>query len=78
MGKKVRIELDFQYFKDLLIFTEDQQDPELKELNRILNQKLNSMILRQEYTAYRTAEDPSDREDARRKYVNRKGLPPLA
>lgn len=75
MGNKIRIELDQELFKNLLLTCGDYEDPALKELYRILTDKLERMILREQYTAYKTSLDPEQKEQARQRYLDGKGIP---
>ena len=40
-----------------------------------LEKKLNSMIMREHYTAYKTASTELEREEACKKYLDEKGVP---
>ncbi len=45
------------------------------EIKTELEKKLNSMVMREHYTAYKTAPTESEREEARKKYLDEKGVP---
>ena len=45
------------------------------EIKQDLEKKLNSMVMRKHYTAYKTASTESEREEARKKYLDEKGVP---
>ena len=40
-----------------------------------LEKKLNLMVMREYYTTYKTAPTEQEREEARKKYLNEKGVP---
>lgn len=46
----------------------------LPEIEKALNEKLDSMVKRQLYTAYKTAATEEEREKARLKYLDMKGV----
>ncbi len=45
------------------------------EIKTELEKKLNSMVMREHYTEYKTAPTESEREEARKKYLDEKGVP---
>ena len=74
MSKKIRIELDLELFKDLLLTCGDYEEPAPQELNKVLTDKLNRMVQREQYTTYKTSNDPAKREQARQQYLDSKGI----
>lgn len=54
----------------LLDFTENEA-----EIRRGLERKLNAMCDRELYRKYKTAETEAEREEARQKYLDSKGIP---
>lgn len=75
MSKKIRIELEPDLFKSLLLTCGDYEDPALQELNKVLTDKLNRMVQREQYTTYKTSSNPEEREQARQQYLDSKGIP---
>ena len=45
------------------------------EIKNELEKKLNSMVMREYYTAYKIAPTEQEREKARKKYLDEKGVP---
>ena len=74
MSKKVRIELNFELFKNLLLTCGEHDEPALQELNKVLTDKLDRMVLREQYSTYKTSPDPEKREQARQQYLDGKGV----
>ena len=74
MAKKIRIELEPELFKNLLFTCGDYEDPVLQELYKVLTDKLDRMVLREQYTTYKTSSDPDKKEAARQQYLDSKGI----
>ena len=45
------------------------------EIKNELEKKLNSIVMREHYTIYKTAPTEQEREEARKKYLDEKGVP---
>ena len=75
MSKKVRIDLDLELFKKVLLACGESEEPAFQELNEVLLDKLNRMILREQYTIYKTSNNPAEKEQARQHYLDAKGVP---
>ena len=45
------------------------------EIKNDLEKKLNSIVMREHYTAYKTAPTDQEREEARKKYLDERGVP---
>lgn len=45
------------------------------EIKSELEKKLNSMVMREYYTTYKTAPTEQESEEARKKYLDEKGVP---
>lgn len=45
------------------------------EIKNDLEKKLNSIVMREHYTTYKTAPTEQEREEARKKYLNERGVP---
>lgn len=71
--KNVQIsqELFFAFIKYFLIGQEEL----LPEIQKGLEQKLDSLAMRELYTKYKTAPTEEEREKARREYLDKRGVP---
>lgn len=45
------------------------------EIKNDLEKKLNSIVMREHYTTYKTAPTEQEREEARKKYLDERGVP---
>ena len=45
------------------------------EIKNELEKKLNSIVMREHYTTYKTAPTEQEREEARKKYLDERGVP---
>ena len=45
------------------------------EIKNELEKKLNSIVMREHYTTYKTASTEQEREEARKKYLDERGVP---
>ena len=45
------------------------------EIKNELEKKLNSIVMREHYTTYKTAHTEQEREEARKKYLDERGVP---
>lgn len=64
-------ELFFSLMKYFLIGQEEL----LPEIQKGLEQKLDSLVMRELYTKYKTAPTQEEREKARREYLDKRGVP---
>ena len=71
--KKVQIsqELFFSIMKYLLL----DEGELLPEIQKGLEQKLDALVMRELYTKYKTAPTEQEKEEARRKYLDKRGVP---
>ncbi len=71
--KKVQItqELFFSIMKYFLLDEEEL----LPEIKKGLEQKLDALVMRELYTKYKTAPTEQEKEEARRKYLDKRGVP---
>lgn len=78
MSKQVQISLEL--FSDLVnfFFPDDEQNYpagyEADVIRKQLSDKMQSMINRELFTRYKTAKTPSEREKARREYLEQRGF----
>ena len=47
----------------------------LKKWFESVEKKLNSIVMREHYTTYKTAPTEQEREEARKKYLDERGVP---
>ena len=72
----IRLELSKADFFSLVQYTQSEElPPELEPLRKILWQKLDKMVEHDLYSQYKTAPTDSQREEARKRYLDRKGVP---
>ncbi len=71
--KNVQIsqELFFSIMKYFLLDDEEL----LPEIQRGLEKKLDALVMRELYTKYKTAPTEQEKEEARRKYLDKRGVP---
>lgn len=76
-----KVQIEESLFYKLLsyhCYPEALEDPELAALNKMisreLEKKLDNIIKRNNYTAYKTAPTPEEREAARKKYLDSRGI----
>lgn len=74
-NKKVRIEVDYAQFADLLVWCMDLPDYEHTPLWRILSKKVDALQANAAYTTYKTARTPEEREKARQAYLDQREIP---
>ena len=75
---KIRLELEFEQFKELLIFSMENEGkyPEMANLAKILRNKLDAQARRELYSIYQDAtKTAEEREQARQQYLDSKGIP---
>lgn len=78
MGKQIQI--DEQIFFDLCEYFIWQEFPDDKEkitrdIEKALQEKIDKILDRLIFTEYKTASTPGLREEARKKYLDRRGVP---
>lgn len=74
--KTLNVSLTYPQFFELLLYCSDHsEEPELYQLGKILNDKLDRMVIRELYTKSKTAPTDEEKEQARREYLDRKGIP---
>ena len=75
MADKIRLELTYPEFSEILLFCADNRDvPELDQLHRILEAKLNKLLEHELYTKYKTAPTEEEKEKARQEFLDRRGI----
>lgn len=69
------VKISDELFWRLLTYLEGRDDPDGTALCREMEAKADRMIAHDLYTAYKTAETPEERDAARQKYLDRRGVP---
>lgn len=75
---KVRIELEFSQFSEILMYAlwHEHESVEMANLAKILKQKVDKMAEHDLYSIYKdTTKTQEEREQARKEYLKRKGIP---
>lgn len=78
MHKPLNLAMDFELFVRLVQYTQQLPpgaDPELQELRELLWKKLDKMVEHDLYSKSKTAPTEEEREEARRKYLDKRGIP---
>lgn len=76
-----QIQIDEELFKDIYVHLLDMQeqgtlDENAADILEKVEQKVDKIIDRELFTAYKTAPTGAQREAARQKYLNRRGVLP--
>ena len=74
-NKKIRIEVDYAQFADLLVWCMDLPDYEKTPLWKILSKKVDALQANAAYTTYKAARTPEEREKARQAYLEQREIP---
>lgn len=73
--KTLNLTLTYPQFIELMMFCMDNEGvPELDQLHRILDEKLNKLVEHELYTKYKTAPTEEEREKARQEFLDKKGI----
>ena len=75
---KIRLELEFEQFKELLMFSleHEHEYSEMANLAKILRIKLDKMAEHDLYSIYKDkTKTAEEQEQARQKYLEQKGIP---
>lgn len=67
------VQIKYELFLDLIKYHLADVFEREEEIKKELEGKLNSIILRDLYTKYKTAPTEQEREEARQKYLDEKG-----
>lgn len=68
------VQIPYELFVSLLKYHLLGKDENAEIIKTGLNQKLDALIRHELYQKYKTAPTEEDREDARQKYLNEKGV----
>lgn len=71
----IKLDMEQTDFMRLLVWAAEQTSPEGQLLYKIFSEKLDRMVDRELYTQYKRAATPGEREAARQKYLDKKGIP---
>lgn len=69
------VQIPYKLFVDLVLYHLNAEDGFDEDIQRGLEQKLDSMLNRQLYSQYKTAPTEEQREQARQEYLDRRGVP---
>ena len=70
-----KVQISKELFFNLIRFHFAEMYEVEEDIKNELQQKLNSMVMREYYTAYKTAHTEQEREEARKKYLDERGVP---
>lgn len=75
MNKSKQIQIPEELFIALLrYFNGGNDESTAKFIRDALNAKIDAMVAREYYSAYKTSPSPQKREEARQDYLNHKGI----
>ena len=69
------VQISYELFIDLIRFHLFGFDENEAKIQKDLERKLNTMCDRELYTKYKTAGTDAEREEARQKYLDSRGIP---
>ena len=67
--------IKYHFSDDLECFSDDELYDMHRNIKKELQKKLDRITMRSYYTKYKTAETEQEREEARKKYLDEKGVP---
>ena len=68
------VQISKELFFNLIRFHFAEMYEVEEDIKNEIKQKINSMAMREYYTAYKTAPTEQEREEARKKYLDEKGI----
>ena len=69
------VQIPYELFVDLVLYHLNGEDDFDEDIRRGLEQKLDAMVNRQLYSQYKTAPTEEQREQARKEYLDHRGVP---
>ena len=69
------VQISEELFVNIVKYFLLEQEENLPDICRGLEQKMDALVSRELYTKYKTATSEADREKARREYLDRRGIP---
>lgn len=69
------VQIPYDLFVDLVLYHLNGEEDFEEDIRRGLEQKLDAMLSRQLYSQYKTAPTGEQREQARKAYLDRRGVP---
>ena len=69
-----KVQISKELFFNLIRFHFAEMYEVEEDIKNELQKKLNSMVMREYYTTYKTAPTEQEREEARKKYLDEKGI----
>ena len=70
-----KVQISKELFFNLIRFHFAEMYEVEEDIKNELQKKLNSMVMREYYTTYKTAPTEQEREEARKKYLDERGVP---
>ena len=74
--KERKVMISQKLFIDLFSYFEFEEYDKEPEIRKALNEKLELLAMHENYTKYKTADIPEEREKARQEYLDAKGIHP--
>lgn len=72
--RNVQIPLETFYSLCRIFLLDEADEDDYQAIRSVLENKLDAMVRRETYTAYKTAESSEEREKARQKYLDMVGM----
>lgn len=69
------VQISKELFFSLLRYFLMGQEEKFEEIKNCLEQKLDALVMRELYTKYKSAPTKEEREQARKEYLERRGVP---
>ena len=69
------VQISEELFVNIVKYFLLEQEENLPDICRGLEKKMDALVSRELYTKYKTAPSETDREMARREYLDRRGIP---
>ena len=73
--KEKQIQISQKLFIMLVKYFVLEMEVDCEEIKKELNKKLDAVSMRQLYSTYKTAPTEAEKEEARQKYLDAKGVP---
>ena len=68
------VQIPYELFVDLVLYHLNGEDDFDEEIRQGLEQKLEAMVRHELYAKYKTALTPEEREEARQRYLDERGI----
>ena len=74
MNKERYVQIPIHLFMELVKFFVIDLEVDRQKISRELEDKLDALVMHEQYTKYKTARTDEERETARKKYLDKKGI----